>query len=59
VGNIARSYEEMERFVRTFETRWGRLIEWYKAEHNHDKQLEWTCFAALHEDVDKALEAAK
>jgi hypothetical protein len=57
-GDNAQYCELMERFVRTFETRWGPLIEWYAAESNEEKSLEWNRFAVERGDLNRALPVA-
>jgi hypothetical protein len=53
-----RCFEWMERFVRTLETRWDTLIEWYSQDLKEHKALQWVCFGALRGDEKLALQAA-
>jgi hypothetical protein len=53
-GDRAMKFECMERFVRTFETRWDQLINWYAAESNQEKMIEWCQFAVARGDEKRA-----
>ncbi len=59
VGDKQKSYDCMERFVNTFDARWKELIEWYKADKNEAKRLEWMCFGAVRGDQLNAHAAAR